>query len=213
MAGVRYTKWAQREIDDPEEARKFVANILPQVFPGFAEARTTVITEELLQKLRDAGIPMDDALKAGEWRLPENTARLLENTQMVHELLQQPEFIKSLPVTVGLGLMFAQNIYSGIALQKFGTKNLNVDQMFWTAGATLEWFAKLLKKKKPVDLGVGKGRANVELLQLIKKIREHQKEKLKPKELKQALEYAGYSISDEEALRLFEWRAKKRGQL
>jgi hypothetical protein len=158
-------------------------------------------------------MPVNEVLRPGERRLPENTARLFENVQMVDELLQQPEFIKRLPVALGFALMFAQNVYSGIALQKFGTKNLNADQMAWTAGATLEWFAKLLKKEKPVDLGVGKGRADVERLQLIRKIREHQKEKLKPKELKQALEYAGYFVSDEEALRLFEWRAKKKGQL
>jgi hypothetical protein len=72
---------------------------------------------------------------------------------------------------------------------------------------------KTLKERKPIPISVGKGRANVELLELIRQIRTHQVKKLKPSELKQALEYAGYHISDEEALRLFEWRAKKKGQL
>ena len=85
--------------------------------------------------------------------------------------------------------------------------------ILWTAGATLEWLGKMLKERKPIPINVGKGRANVELLELIRNIRTHQVKKLKPTELRQALEYAGYHVSDEEALRLFEWRAKKKGKL
>jgi hypothetical protein len=48
----------------------------------------------------------------------------------------------------------------------------------------------MLKERKPIDLG--KGRVNVELLELIRTIRSHQTKKLRPKELKEALEYAGY---------------------
>src|SRR6266404_4374223 len=107
--------------------------------------------------------------------------------------------------------MLVQDAYSEIALHKFGTRELNVDQGFWTAGATLEWFGKMLKERKPIPISVGKGRANVELLELIRQIRTHQVKKLKPTELREALEYAGYHVSDEEALRLFEWRAKKKG--
>lgn len=132
---------------------------------------------------------------------------------MFQELTNEPELRKAFPVVAAFGLMFAQDIYSEIALHKFGTRELSVDQGFWTAGATLEWFGKMLKERKPTPIRVGKGRANVELLELIRTIRTHQVKKLKPSELKQALEYAGYHVSDEEALRLFEWRAKTRGQL
>jgi hypothetical protein len=48
--------------------------------------------------------------------------------------------------------------------------------MFWAAGATLECFGQMLKERKPPDLG--KGRANVELLELIRKIRTHETKKL-----------------------------------
>jgi len=212
LAGIRYAKWAGKEFEDPEKARGFITNVLPKLFPGFAQARSVVITAELLEQLKAIGMPMGDALP-GEHKLPENLARLVENFQMFQELISEPELRKAFPVVAAFWLVFVQDAYSEIALHKFGTKKLNLDQMIWTAGATLEWLGKMLKERKLVPISGGKGRANVELLELIRNIRTHQIKKLKPTELRQALEYAGYHVSDEEALRLFEWRAKKKGQL
>jgi hypothetical protein len=212
LAGIRYAKLAGKKFKDPEKVRGIITKALPKLFPGFAQGRTVVITAELLEQLKAIGMPMGDALP-GEHKLPENLARLVENFKMFQELTSEPELRKAFPVVAAFGLMFAQDIYSEIALHKFGTRELNVDQGFWTAGATLEWFGKMLKERKPIPITVGKGRANVELLELIRNIRTHQVKKLKPTELRQALEYAGYHVSDEEALRLFEWRAKKKGQL
>ena len=213
MVGVRYAKWAGKHFKDPAGVRGFITNVLPKLFPGFVQGRSVVITAELLEQLKAIGMPMGETLQPGEHKLPENMARLFENFQMFQELSSEPELRKAFPVAASFGLMFVQNIYSEIALHKFGTTELNVDQMFWTAGATLEWLGKMLKERKPIAITVGKGRANVELLDLIRKIRAHQVTKLKPTELRLALEYAGYHVSDEEALRLFEWRAKKKGQL
>lgn len=212
LTGIRYAKLAGKEFKDPEKVRSLVTNVLPKLFPGFAQGRSVVITIELLEQLKAIGMPMGDVLP-GEHKLPENLARLVENFQMFQELINEAELRKALPGVAAFALMVAQDVYSDIALHKFGTRELNADQGFWTAGATLEWFGKMLKERKPVPITVGKGRENVELLELIRQIRAHQVEKLKPTELKQALEYAGYHVSDEEALRLFEWRAKKKGQL
>jgi hypothetical protein len=165
----------------------------------------------MLESLKEAGMPMGENLKPGEHKLPENAARLFENIQMMQEISNDPEFPKAFSILTAFGLMIAQEVYSGIALQRFGTRDLNGDQMIWTAGATLESFGRMLRERKPLDLG--KGRVNVELLGLIRTIREHQTKKLRPKELKQALAYAGYHISDEESLRIFEWRSKEKGQL
>ena len=212
LAGIRYAKWAGKEFKDPEKVRDVITNVLPKLFPGFAQGRSVVITIELLEQLKVIGMPMGDALP-GEHKLPENLARLVGNFQMFQELIGEPEFRKAIPAVAALALMVMQDVYSQIALHKFGTRELNADQRYWTAGATLEWFGKMLKERKPIPIKVGKGRANVELLELIRQIRSHQVKKLKPTELRQALEYAGYHVSDAEALRLFEWRAKKRGQL
>jgi hypothetical protein len=213
VAGVRYAKWGAKEYRDPKVVSSFITNVLPKLFPGFAQRRPVVITSELLEQLKAVGIPMGENLQPGEHKLPKNMARLFENFQMVQELTSEPEFRKAFPVVAAFGLMFVQDIYSKIALHQFGTNELNAKQMFWAAGATLEWFGKMLKEQKAVPITTGKGRANVELLELIRHIRTHQVKKLTPKELKQALGYAGYHVSAEEALRLFEWRAKKKGQL
>jgi hypothetical protein len=211
LAGVRYAKWADKELaDDPEEASKVINEILPKLFPGFAQGRETVITKEMLEQIRAAGMPLEN-FTPGEYKTSKNTARIFDNFQMLQAFFNDAEFRKIFPVAAAFGLMFVQDVYSGIAMHKFGTNELTVDQMFWTVGTTLEWFAGVLKKRKPIDFG--KGRANIELLGLIRTIRAHQTKKLKPKELKQALEYAGYHVPDEEALRLFEWRAKKKGQV
>jgi hypothetical protein len=52
---------------------------------------------------------------------------------------------------------------------------------------------------------------NVELTELIKILRKHQKARLTYRELYEALKYAGVHVADEETLRVFEWRARKRG--
>jgi len=213
LAGLRLAKRAAKEIKDPKKVQDLITNALPRVFPGFAKKRKTIITADLLEKMRQTGMPAFSTLSPGEHDLPPNMARLLENFEMVHSLVNEPEFIKVLPFSAAFGLMFLQDIYSEIALHRFGTTELNLDQMFWAAGATLEWVGKMLKERKPIPLYSDKGRANVELLELIRTIRAHQKAKLTPKEMRQALAFGGYHISDEEALRLFEWRAKKKGQL
>jgi hypothetical protein len=81
-----------------------------------------------------------------------NTARLFENFEMIHSLINEPEFMKAVPTVGAFGLVFLQDVYSGIALHKFGTRELTVDQMFWTAGATLEWCGKMLKERRPIPL-------------------------------------------------------------
>jgi hypothetical protein len=211
LAGVRYAKWAEKNIEDPQEAKNFVTKVLPQLFPGFVQGRKMVITNEMLELLKEAGMPMGENFKPGEHKLPENMARIFENLKMFQELFDNPELRKAFPLVAAFGLMIAEDVFSGIALHKFGTRDLNGDQMIWTVGATLEWAGRMLKERKPIDLG--KGRVNVELLELIRTIRSHQTKKLRPKELKEALKYAGYHISDAVALRLFEWRAKEKGQL
>ncbi len=70
LAGVRYAKWADKEIKDRKEARKFVTDVLPKLFPGFAQGRKMVITSELLQILEAAGMPIRLAVPIAERAAP-----------------------------------------------------------------------------------------------------------------------------------------------
>jgi hypothetical protein len=129
LAGIRYAKLAGKQFKDPEKVRGIITKALPKLFPGFAQGRSVVITAELLEQLKAIGMPMGDALP-GEHKLPENLARLVENFQMFQELISEPDLRKALPVVAAFWLMFAQDAYSEIALHKFGTRELNVDQGF-----------------------------------------------------------------------------------
>jgi len=213
LTATRLAKRAAKEIADPEKAQHFIMEALPRVFPGFRQTRSVTIKPETLEKMAEVGLHWEN-IQPGEHNLPPNFARIFENYDLILGAINSPELQKAFPMAAAFGLMFLQDIFSDIALHKFGTTDdLSIDQILWASGATLEWIAKMLKDRKAIPLYQEKGRANVERLELIRTIRAHQTKKLTPKEMKQALEYAGYHVSDEEALRLFEWRAKKKGQL
>jgi hypothetical protein len=69
---------------------------------------------------------------------------------------------------------------------------------------------KMLKTGKAPDM---KGTVNVELLKLYKILRKHEKVKLTYRELREAMAHAGVHVEDEDALRQFIFRAKKKGWL
>ena len=174
------------------------------MFPGFAQRHKVAITDEVLELLEAAGMAAAKKAKPGEYSLPQNSARMLRNLETIRGLVHDTEFMKVFPITLAIGSCFVQAVYEDTARRRFGTTELNMGQIFWTAGATLESIGRMLKQRKPI--ATEKGRANVERLELIKKIRAHQVKKLTPKEIKQALEIAGHYVSPTEALRLFEWR-------
>src|SRR5580693_3912383 len=97
LAGVRYAKWADKELaDDPEEASKVINEILPKLFPGFAQGRETVITKEMLEQIRAAGMPLEN-FTPGEYKMSENTARIFDNFQMFQAFFNDAEFRKIFP--------------------------------------------------------------------------------------------------------------------
>src|SRR5438045_4109453 len=98
LTGVRYARRAVKLGKDPNEVRKFVTEVLPQILPGFAQGRKIVITSEMLERLKEAGMPMGENLTPGEHKLPENAARLFENIQMMQEISNDPQFPKAFPV-------------------------------------------------------------------------------------------------------------------
>jgi hypothetical protein len=137
-------------------------------------------------------------------------ATFVNVAQAVTLALDDPE----LRVLAGLaaavvGVMFG-NLYSDISKMYFGDAGPTPDDLGWTVGTTLETMGKMLKTGKAPDL---KGTVNVELLKLYKILRKHEKVKLTYRELREAMAYAGVHVEDEDALRQFIFRAKKKGWL
>jgi hypothetical protein len=136
-------------------------------------------------------------------------ARFINVAQIVTLALDDPQ----MRVFAGFGIAFVAQIfgsfYSDISKMYFGDAGPKPDDLMWTVGKTLEVMGKTFRTGKAPDM---KGKVNVELLNLIKVLRKHEKVKLTYRELKEAIAYAGVHV-DEDALRQFIFRAKKKGWL
>jgi len=109
-------------------------------------------------------------------------------------------FLLAILVHVGLGT------YKDIRQRHFGNVEIPPREFYWVMGTTLQEIGAIFRgNSRPAT----KGRVNTELLDIIRKIREHEKNKLTYRELKDALEYV-LIYQDEDALKLFVHRAKKR---
>jgi len=108
-----------------------------------------------------------------------------------------------------VGVLFG-NLYRDVSKMYFGDAGPKSDDLMWTVGKTLEVMGKMARTGKAPEM---KGKVNVELLNLIKTLRKHEKVKLTYRELREAIAYAGVHIEDEDALRQFIFRAKKKGWL
>jgi hypothetical protein len=137
-------------------------------------------------------------------------ARFVNIAQIVTLALDDPQMRVLAGFGVGfIGLMFG-SFYSDISKMYFGDAGPNSDELMWTVGKTLEVMGKTFRTGKAPDM---KGKVNVELLDLIKKLRKHEKVRLTYRELREAIAYAGVHVEDEDALRQFIFRAKKKGWL
>jgi hypothetical protein len=145
----------------------------------------------------------------GKKVLPGPVARLVEIAQSVTLALEDPQ----MRIVAGFASAFAAvivgNIYEDISKSHYGDAGpKNSKDWLWTIGTTIESVGHAIKTGKGPKL---KGKINRELAEMIKMIRSHQKERLTYRELRLALEHAGVSAPDEETLRGFEWRARKKG--
>jgi hypothetical protein len=145
----------------------------------------------------------------GSKTLSEPVARFIEVMQGVTQALEDPEMRIAAGVISAIAITVLGSIYENTSKAYFGDAGPRETKEFmWLAGTTLEFLGKTFKTGKPPDL---KGKINVELIELIKVLRQHQTSKLTYRELRDALQHAGLHVPDEETLRVFEWRAKKKG--
>ncbi len=193
---------------DRDETHKLL-DYLGSVFPAVASKKTIEVSSSILAVLASAGIK-DVPKSAGKQSVSEGTAEFIENVEIVKALINSSEFMGAVPVAGAFVLLILGRMYESIANNTFGKLDLTVEQMQWTIGTVLRDIGRLLRKE---PIPASKGRANTELLETLRSIRKHQIKKLKPNEVTEALEFAGIHVANDEALRIFEWRAKKKGQL
>jgi hypothetical protein len=211
VAGLRYVKQFEKNCADPIKRAQFIELVQARL-PGFLLKEEVDISPALLNSLKTAGFPLWAGATTGKQVLGAGKARFVSSVGSITEIMDAPEFRKYFPVAGGFLLTIFQNFFDQIAIQNFGTGKLTIEQASWTVGTILITAGHLLRGEKGFEK-LGKGRANAELLQILRILRTHQIKKLMPKEIKQMLDYVGIHVSDAESLRIFEWRAKKKGQL
>jgi hypothetical protein len=119
-----------------------------------------------------------------------------------------------LEVRMAVSLLLAIGIHNIWGLfhetrkRHFGNSPIGNREFFWIVGTAFQTYADILRTG---DLELStKGRVNVELLDLVQKVRECETKKLSYRELRDALDYVFVFTPNEERLRLFVHRAKKK---
>jgi hypothetical protein len=214
LEGYRKVSELRGKVHDNAELHAAVEKIATQ-YPQLRVLGTVDVLPEFLNRVLEneqmAQVLATHNPTSGKAVLPSSVARFVDVMQAVTLGLEDPEVRLSLAAAAGLAAIIVGGTYESISQQYFGEAGpKDTKQFMWLAGTILEVMGKTLKTGKPPDL---KGKVNVELLRLIKTIRAHQVRRLSYRELLQALEYAGQYFPDEEALRVFEWRARKKGWL
>ena len=208
LEGYRVANAIRHELADTPEAQQAIEEVA-RLLPGFRETKKVQITPELLKRLQDAGSPFI-GLHAGQMDLPPNAGTFLEIFNATTEILEQaPPGV--IPSAVAFAGTLVASLYRTVKTINFGSGPIGASDAMWAVGTTLELMGSLLKGK--TELKLGKGRINTELVDVIRAIRKHQLKRLKTREVLEILTYVGIHVPDEEGLRVFEWRARKKGLL
>ena len=209
IAAHRVTKQINQQYGDSLKGNDLL-KLIKAVFPASTRKRKLDVSEDVLNVLSSVGMRVCLKLTRGENSLDEINARFIDNVALLNAIVDSPKSKDAFTIGISFLLLILRNQYDAVARRKFGTRKLTGQEIKWTVGTVLRDLGRSLRKE---HVEQPKGRANIELLELLKVIRDHEIKKLKPGELRQILQYAGVRVPEGDALRIFEWRAKKKGQL
>jgi hypothetical protein len=213
LEGYRKASAERRSIGDPAKWHKKMEEIAAK-HPQIRELGKVEVLPEFLDRL----LQNEELAKhlsvfnpsPGTKTLSAPVATFINVAQTVTLALDDPEMRVFAGFGIGFVALIFGSIYSDISKMYFGDAGPKPDDLMWTVGKTLEGMGKALRTGKAPDM---KGKVNVKLLQLIKVLRKHEKVRLTYRELREAIAYAGVHVEDEDALRQFIFRAKKKGWL
>jgi hypothetical protein len=213
LEGYRKASAERGSIGDPDKWHEKMAEIAAK-HPQIRELGKVEILPEFLDRL----FQNEELAKhlsvfnpsPGTKTMSAPVARFVNATQIATLALDDPRMRVFAGFAVGFVTTLFGGFYSDISKMYFGDAGPQPDDLMWTVGTTLEVMGKTFKSGKSPKL---KGKVNVELLQLIKTLRKHEKVRLTYRELRDAIAYAGVNVEDEDALRQFIFRAKKKAWL
>lgn len=212
LEGCHKANEIRGKVKDSNEWHAMMQEIAAQ-HPQISGRTTVDVTPEFIKLLFESNHLSEIVAQlkptAGQKILPSPMANFVEVMQGVTTALEEPDMRVAAGFLAGLLRVILGGIYEDLSQRQFGDEGpKETKDYLWLAGTTLEMIGKGIKKGKIRDV---KGKVNIEFVQLIKIVREHQTAKLTYRELQEALEYAGVHFSDEDSFRVFEWRARKRG--
>ena len=138
---------------------------------------------------------------------------VVEIWNFISDLLEQmgPGGRKGVAFLLAITTHVSWSVFQDVRRRHFGDAKLTTRESLWVFGTALANVGKVYRTGDPAP--ITKGRASPELTDVVKAIRKHEKRRLSYRELKDAIEYTGIHCSDENSLRLFVHRARKRGWL
>jgi hypothetical protein len=190
LEGYRKSIDALRNVTDSAKAHEKLEEIAAQ-HPQIRVLGTVEVLPQFLDRLRQseqlADVLAELQPTPGTKTMPSPAARVVDVMQVVTLALDDPQMRVAAGSVAGLAALILGNIYEDISNKYYGDAGpTKTEDLMWTVGTTLEVLGKILKSGKAPEM---KGKVNVELLQLIKMLRKHEKVKLTYRELREALAY------------------------
>lgn len=208
----REARRAMSQATEPQDLGSYVqtANPAEDVFqknPELRQMKTIRLAPEFVQMLE--AIPHLRAMaQEGDHVYP---ARIADTLEMMQTLLSFPTLPPEVKLNgcfmLSLWIVIGKDLWASMRQSQYGAEPLDEAKVATLAAQFFERLAQLCRGRGPQT----KGRHNVELVELVKLIQEHQTEEMSPGDLAQALEAAGVSVPRGETWRIWLWRARRDG--
>lgn len=208
----REARRAMSQAAEPQNLGSYAqaANPAEDIFqkhPELRETKTIRLNPEFVQML-EAVPNLRTMVQEGEHVYPGRIADTLEMMQMLLSFPSLPPEIKlNGCFMLSLWIVIGKDLWASMRRTQYGAEPLDETKVATLAAQFFELLAQLCRGRVPQT----KGRHNVELVELVKMILEHQTEEMSPGDLAQALEAAGVSVPRGETWRIWLWRARRDG--
>jgi hypothetical protein len=208
----REARGLMSQVAAPQSLSEFVGspNLAAEVFEKHPELRGTkaiCLTPEFVQMLE--AVPNLKAMAvAGEHVYPTRIANTLEMMQTLALFPSLPPEVRmNAYFMLALWIAIGKDFWGNMRRMQYGAAPLDEAKVATLAAQCFEMLARFCRGRIPQT----KGRYNLELIELVKIILQHQTEEMSPHDLREALAAAGMAVPEGETWRVWLWRARRDG--
>jgi hypothetical protein len=173
--------------------------------PGLEKTRTTEIAPEFAKL--SGGTLLGEALTPGPLPTGRRLADVLALVQFFTVTLEPDKNVRmAIYFFLSLWIANQRELFTHFYKQQFGNDPVEIKKACAVVALLLDSVASAFRGRSTTP----KGRVNTELVDLVKLIREHEKEPLSPAEMREALLSAGVTVPEGDTFRLWLWRTEKK---